>query len=142
MSSSAHRTQLRTISMIFTFDNKFDQIDEADYMFIFQIKHQYYFWIIAHILLLRVLKRFSWPRFSHSETVNKIHFPYLDLSQNVKIRDVPYSLKSPRNSECKLAHIYDIFQVQLSIGFCLQIWKPVVCNIQQLYMNNFLPRHE
>ena len=34
------------------------------------------------------------------------HFPYLDLSQNVKIRDVPYSLKSPRNSECKLAHIY------------------------------------
>jgi hypothetical protein len=36
---------------------------------------------------------------------NTIHFPYLDLSQNVKIRDVPYSLKSPRNSECKLAHI-------------------------------------
>ena len=35
-----------------------------------------------------------------------IHFPYLDLSQNVKIRDVPYSLKSPRNSEWKLAHIY------------------------------------
>jgi hypothetical protein len=34
------------------------------------------------------------------------HFPYLDLSQNVKIRDVPYSLKSPRNSECKVAHIY------------------------------------
>jgi hypothetical protein len=29
----------------------------------------------------------------------------LDLSQNVKIRDVPYSLKSPRNSEFKLAHI-------------------------------------
>ena len=24
----------------------------------------------------------------------------------VKIGDVPYSLKSPRNSECKLAHIY------------------------------------
>ena len=34
----------------------------------------------------------------HIETVNIIHFPYLDLSQNVKIRDVPYSLKSPRNS--------------------------------------------
>ena len=37
---------------------KFDQIDEADCMFIFQIKHQYSFWIIAHILfnaLLRVL---------------------------------------------------------------------------------------
>ena len=59
-----HRTQLRTISMILTvaFDNKCDQIDEADCMFIFQIKHQYSFWIIAHILfnaLLRVLNRFS-----------------------------------------------------------------------------------
>ena len=43
-----------------------------------------------------------------TKTVNIIHFPYLDLSQNVKIRDVPYSLKSPRNSECKLAHIYGI----------------------------------
>ena len=46
----------------------------------------------------------------HSEIktkiVNIIQFPYLDLSQNVKIRDVPYSLKSPGNSECKLAHIY------------------------------------
>jgi hypothetical protein len=41
-----------------------------------------------------------------TKTVNIMHFPYLDLSQNVKIRDVPYSLKSPRNSECKLAHIY------------------------------------
>ena len=40
-----------------------------------------------------------------TKTVNIIHFPYLDLSQNVKICDVPYSLKSPRNSECKLAHI-------------------------------------
>ena len=55
-----HRTQLRTISMILTvaFDNKFDQIDEADCMFIFQIKHQYSFCVIAHILfnaLLRVL---------------------------------------------------------------------------------------
>ena len=37
-----------------------------------------------------------------TKTVNIIHFPYLDLFQNVKIRDVPY----PRNSECKLAHIY------------------------------------
>jgi hypothetical protein len=34
-----------------------------------------------------------------TKTVNVIHFPYLDLSQNVKIRDVPYSLKSPRNFE-------------------------------------------
>ena len=42
----------------------------------------------------------------HIETVNIIHFPSLVLSQNVKICDVPYSLKSPRNSECKLAHIY------------------------------------
>ena len=41
-----------------------------------------------------------------TKTVNIIHFLYLDLSQNVKICDVPYSLKSPRNSECKLAHIY------------------------------------
>ena len=31
------------ITMILTFDNKFDQIDEADCMFIFQIKHQYSF---------------------------------------------------------------------------------------------------
>ena len=36
------------------FDNKFDQIDEADYMFIFQIKHQYSFWIIVHILQGRI----------------------------------------------------------------------------------------
>ena len=60
--------QLRTISMIFTFDNKFDQTDEVDYMFIFQIKHQYSFCIIAHILfnaLLWVLNRFSRPCFSH-----------------------------------------------------------------------------
>ena len=41
-----------------------------------------------------------------TKTVNIIQFPYLDLSQNVKIRDVHYSLKSPRNSECKPAHIY------------------------------------
>ena len=46
----------------------------------------------------------------HSEiktnTVNIIHFPYLKIF--VKIRDVTYSLKSPRNSECKLAHIYGV----------------------------------
>jgi hypothetical protein len=42
-----------------------------------------------------------------AKTVNIIHFPYHDLSQNVKIRD-----------------------------------EPVVCNIQQLRMNNFLPKHE
>jgi hypothetical protein len=35
-----------------------------------------------------------------TKTVKIIYFPYLDLSQNVKIRDVPNSLKSPRNSEC------------------------------------------
>jgi hypothetical protein len=39
------------------------------------------------------------------------HFFRWDLSQNVKIRDVPYSLKSPRNSECKLAHIYGMYLV-------------------------------
>ena len=43
----------------------------------------------------------------HSEHIfDSTQAPVLDLSQNVKIRDVPYSLKSPRNSECKLAHIY------------------------------------
>jgi hypothetical protein len=42
-----HRTQLRTHLMILTFDNKFDQIDEADCMFIFQINHQYSFGIIV-----------------------------------------------------------------------------------------------
>ena len=36
----------------------------------------------------------------------------------------------------------DRFQVQLSIVYYLQIWKPVVCNIQQLCMINFLPKHE
>jgi hypothetical protein len=41
-----------------------------------------------------------------TKTVNIIHFPYLDLSQNVKIRDVPYSLKSPRHSECNSMHCY------------------------------------
>ena len=44
-----------------------------------------------------------------TKTVNIIHFPYLDLSQNDKIRDVPYSLKSPGNSECKLAKIKEMF---------------------------------
>ena len=34
----------------------------------------------------------------------------------------------------------DRFQVQLSIVFCLQIWKPVVYNIQQLRINNFLSK--
>jgi cellulose synthase/poly-beta-1,6-N-acetylglucosamine synthase-like glycosyltransferase len=34
----------------------------------------------------------------------------------------------------------DRFQVQLSLVYCLQIWKPVVCNIQQLRMNNFLQK--
>jgi hypothetical protein len=50
-----------------------------------------------------------------TKTVNIIQFPYLDLSQNVKIRDVPYSLKSPRNFECKLAHI--IFQIKHQYSF-------------------------
>ena len=54
----------------------------------------------------------------HSEiktkTVNIIHFPYLDLSQNVKIRVIePYSLKIPRNYECNLAHIYGMNKVKI-----------------------------
>ena len=39
---------------------KFDQIDEADCMFIFQIKHQYSFWIIAHILFNALLRVLTW----------------------------------------------------------------------------------
>ena len=53
-------------------------------------------WFYAYVELIEI----------KTKTVNIVHFPYLDLSQNVKIRDVPYSLKSPRNTECKLAHIY------------------------------------
>jgi hypothetical protein len=44
-----------------------------------------------------------------TKTVNIIHFPYLDLSQNVKIRDV----KNMRTS----MNFSDRFQVQLSIVF-------------------------
>ena len=54
-----------------------------------------------------------------TKTVNIIHFPYLDLSQNVKIRDVPYSLKSPRNSECNLAHIYGMNKRKVFISCAL-----------------------
>jgi hypothetical protein len=68
---------------------------------------------VADLLWLNLpnVRRSSWfyAYVEHIEiktkTVNIIHFPYLDLSQNVKIRDVPYSMKSPRNSEGKLAHI-------------------------------------
>ena len=52
-----------------------------------------------------------------TKAVNIIHFPYLDLSQNVKIRDVP--LKSPRNSECKLAHIYGMNKGKVFISCVL-----------------------
>ena len=54
-----------------------------------------------------------------TKKVNIIHFPYLDLSQNVKIGDVPYSLKSPRNSECKLAHISGINKGKVFISYVL-----------------------
>ena len=54
-----------------------------------------------------------------TKTVNIIHFPYLDPSQNVKIRDVPYSLKSPRNSECKLAHIYGMNKGKVFYVMCI-----------------------
>ena len=37
-----------------------------------------------------------------TKTVNIIHFPYLDLSQNVKIRDVPYSLFIEESKEFKM----------------------------------------
>jgi hypothetical protein len=57
--------------------------------------------------------------FIHLKTVNIIHFPYLDLSQNVKICDVPYSLKSPRNSECKLTHIYGMNKGKVFISCVL-----------------------
>ena len=54
-----------------------------------------------------------------TKTVNIIHFPYLDLSENVKIGDVPYSLKSPRNSECKLTHIYGMNKGKVFISCVL-----------------------
>ena len=56
-----------------------------------------------------------------TKTVNIIHFPYLDLSQSVKIRDVPYSLKSPRNSECNLAHIYGMNKGKVFMTYVLYI---------------------
>ena len=40
-----------------------------------------------------------------TRTVNVMHFPCLDLSRGVGVRDVPCSLKSPRSSECRLAHV-------------------------------------
>ena len=54
-----------------------------------------------------------------TKTVKIIHCPYLDLSQNVKIRDVPNSLKSPSNSECKLAHIYGMNKGKVFISCVL-----------------------
>ena len=54
-----------------------------------------------------------------TKTVNIINFPYNDLSQNVKIRDVPYSLKSPRNSECNLAHIYGMNKGKVFYVMCI-----------------------
>ena len=62
-----------------------------------------------------------------TKTVNIFTFSF-DLSQNVKIRDVPYSLKSPRNSECKLAHIYGmnkgkvLFHVYYIQNICERKW--------------------
>jgi hypothetical protein len=69
------------------------------------------FCYLVPVIGMHIISRF-YAYVEHSEiktkTVNTIQFPYLDLSQNVKICDVPYSLKSPRNSECKLAHIYGV----------------------------------
>ena len=61
-----------------------------------------------------------------TKTVNIIHFTYLDLSQNVKIRDVPYSLKSPRNFECKLAHIYGMNKGKVCIS-CVVYTNGYIC---------------
>jgi hypothetical protein len=61
-----------------------------------------------------------------TKTVNIMHFPYLDLSQNVKIRDVPYSLKSPRNSECKLAHIYGMNKGKVFMSCVLYTYMPTL----------------
>ena len=75
----------------------------------------------------------------HSEiktkTVNIIHFPYLllDLSQNVKICDVPYSLKSPRNSECKLAHIYGVNKGKVFMSVVLYTNRYVNINEWMLF---------
>ena len=61
--------------------------------------------IFCYLISVIGKNRISWfySYVEHSEiktkTVNIIHFPYLDLSQNVEIRDVPYSLKSPKNSD-------------------------------------------
>jgi hypothetical protein len=48
-------------------------------------------------------------------------------SQNVNIRDVPYSLKSPRNSECKLAHIYGMNKGKVFMS-CVNITKYAYLN--------------
>ena len=61
-----------------------------------------------------------------TKIVNIIHFPYLDISQNVKIRDVSYSLKSPRNSECKLAHIYGMNKGNVFIS-CVLYTNGYIC---------------
>ena len=61
-----------------------------------------------------------------TKTVNIMHFAYLDLSQNVKIRDVPYSLKSPRNSECKLAHIYGMNKGKVFMSCVLYTYMPTL----------------
>ena len=61
------------------------------------------FCYLVPVIGMHIISRF-YAYVEHSEiktkTVNTIQFPYFDLSQNVKICDVPYSLKSPRNSEC------------------------------------------
>jgi hypothetical protein len=72
--------------------------------------------------------------------VNIIHFPYIDLSQNVKIRDVPYSLKGPRNSECKLAHIYGmnkgkVFSVLLFVS--LMVFNATFSLAQYLFSTGY-----
>ena len=57
-----------------------------------------------------------------TKTVNIIHFHYLDLSQNVKIRDVPYSVKSPRNANwhtfmvwIKERFLFHVYYIQMDM---------------------------
>jgi hypothetical protein len=47
-----------------------------------------------------------------TKTVNIVHFPYLDLSQNVKIRDVPYSLKSIHSFTFTYLFVYNTHDIQ------------------------------
>ena len=61
------------------------------------------FWFYAYVEHIEI----------KTKTVNIIHFPYLDLSQNVKIRD------ESKEFECKLAHIYGMNKGKVFISCVL-----------------------